>query len=75
MGKNLIENLLFQFDSPEAADHFWRWFQESGEQQYWEYMSYREADEEGDITGLEFRKEKNGAIKVKCGRFTDGAGQ
>ncbi len=73
--KNYVENLLFQFDTPDAANHFWRWLCESGEQSYWEWMKVREEDEDGDITGLEFDYDKadHGLIKVKCGRFTGGS--
>lgn len=65
--------LAFQFDNPEAMNHFWRWLCESGEQQYWDYMQYREEEEDGDITGLffDYKKADGGAIFVKCGRFTE----
>lgn len=70
MAKNYAENLLFQFDSPGAADHFFTWFHESGEQHYWDWMSEREQEEDGDITGLRFTKLKNGTVAVQCGRFS-----
>jgi hypothetical protein len=65
-------SLTFQFDNPDAMDHFWRWLCESGEQLYWDYMSEREADEDGDITVLRFDygKARKGLVTTKCGRFT-----
>ena len=66
--------LTLQFDNPEAMNHFWRWMCESGEQQYWDYMTYREDEEDGDITGLIFNYDqagKLGIVRVKCGRFTE----
>ncbi len=71
--KDWISNVLFQFDSEESANHFWRWMCESGEQQYWDYMSYREMEEDGDITGISFdySKADSGLVKVKSGRFTE----
>lgn len=67
-----MAKLTFQFDNDEAADHFWRWLCESGEQEYWEYMRYREEEEDGDITGLNFdyTKAGKGNVVVRCGRFT-----
>lgn len=46
--------LKIEFDNEAAARHFATWLCGSGEQQYWEWMEYREEDEEGDITALEF---------------------
>lgn len=46
--------LKIEFDNPEAAEHFASWLCGSGEQQYWDYMEYRERDEDGDITATEF---------------------
>lgn len=47
--------LTIEFDNQEAAHHFAIWLCESGEQQYWEWMGYREEDEEdGNITATSF---------------------
>jgi hypothetical protein len=42
------------FANEEAAHHFAIWLCESGEQQYWEWMEYREREEKGDITAVSF---------------------
>lgn len=41
------------FDNQEAAMHFISWLCEN-EQQYWQWMEYREEEEDGDITAVEF---------------------
>lgn len=47
--------LSIEFANPEAANHFATWLCESGEQDYWNWMEYREQDEEeGDITARSF---------------------
>jgi hypothetical protein len=47
--------ISIEFDNPEAAGHFATWMCESGEQDYWNWMEYREEDEEeGDITATSF---------------------
>lgn len=61
--------LTFVFSSPEAANHFKTWLCESGEQQYWEWMEYRESEEDGDITALDFDYwTGTDEIPAKCGR-------
>ena len=47
---NKKKEVKFIFDNERAAHHFLSWLCGSGEQQYWEWMSYREEEEEGDIT-------------------------
>ncbi len=47
-------NITIEFATKEAAEHFAIWLCESGEQQYWEWMKYREEEEEGDITAVIF---------------------
>jgi len=79
--------LTIEFDNPEALKHFATWLCESGEQTYWDWMEYREEDEEGDITAISFdyhnTKEVNGkeicgkfmkdnTIRCKCGRMDKG---
>ena len=63
--------LTFKFDSEEAAEHFKVWMCESGEQSYWEWMEYREQEEEGDITGVcfSYHNEDGSIIPVECGRL------
>lgn len=60
--------LVFEFDSPEAANHFKHWLCGAGEQDYWNWMEYREEEEDGDITGRDFDYWNGELIKVKCGR-------
>jgi hypothetical protein len=43
-------DLLIVFHSKRARELFARWMCRSGEQQYWEWMEYRETEESGDIT-------------------------
>lgn len=55
MMKNKKEiTLKIKFDTQEAAKHFALWLCESGEQQYFQWMEYREQEEEGDITAVQF---------------------
>lgn len=44
--------LVIEFDNEEAAYHFGSWLCGSGEQNYWQWMEYREEEEEGDITAF-----------------------
>lgn len=46
--------LQIRFANEAAAKHFALWLCESGEQQYWDWMEYRESEEEGDITATSF---------------------
>ncbi len=43
-------NLVIQFHSKKAREHFATWLCEQGEQNYWDWMSYREQEETGPIT-------------------------
>lgn len=55
MKKSTETDLIIRFANPEAAEHFASWLCGSGEQHYWDWMEYREADEEdGDITATHF---------------------
>ena len=65
--------LAIDFKNPEAMENFWVWLCESGEQHYWEWMKYREEEEEGDITALSFdyTKANKGAVFTEVGRFTE----
>jgi hypothetical protein len=64
--------LTFEFDSEEAANHFKLWMCESGEQGYWEWMEYREnEDDTPNITGIHFsyHNKDSHIVPVKCGRL------
>lgn len=63
--------ITFKFANVEAAEHFKVWMCESGEQGYWEWMEYREQEEDGDITGLRFNyhNDDGSVIPVECGRL------
>ena len=51
MTKTVIK---IEFDNAKIAEHFASWLCESGEQQYWDWMEYREQEESGDITATSF---------------------
>ena len=67
--------LTFQFENSDAMGHFWSWLCGSGEQSYWEWMKEREAEEDGDITVLDFdyTRADMGVVTTKIGRFTGDA--
>lgn len=48
------KTIVIEFDSEIAAGHFASWFCGQGEQSYWDWMEYREEEEEGDITAVSF---------------------
>ena len=41
--------LIIDFGSDKVADHFIRWLSGAGEQDYWNWMEYREMEEQGTI--------------------------
>ncbi len=47
-------DIVIRFANKEAALHFASWLCGSGEQQYWDWMYYREDEEDGDITAVSF---------------------
>ena len=47
-------SITIEFSNAEASDHFATWLCESGEQEYWQWMEYREQEESGDITATSF---------------------
>ena len=49
-----MQDIVIKFSSKKAADHFASWLCESGEQQYWDWMEYREQEESGNITATSF---------------------
>lgn len=63
------------FANAEAAEHFVSWLCGSGEQQYWQWMEYREREEDGDITALIFDyhsangKKFGTKVLTTCGRL------
>jgi hypothetical protein len=70
----------FVFDNERAAEHFISWLCESGEQSYWQWMDYRETEEDGNITVLDFDywgRTKSGKnfgksdIICSCGRLDE----
>ena len=54
----MSQKLTIEFDSKEAMEHFATWLCEQGEQDYWNWMEYREEEEEGDITVVSFKYHK-----------------
>lgn len=48
------KTLSIEFDNDEALHHFAIWLSEQGEQDYWQWMEYREDVEDGDITAIKF---------------------
>lgn len=52
--KDKTTDIIIRFENPRAASHFAHWLCGSGEQGYWNWMEYREEEEEGDITAVEF---------------------
>lgn len=60
--------LSIEFDNPEAREHFAQWLCNSGEQDYWESMRYREAETPGPITAVEFEYHGPTGARTKRGR-------
>lgn len=50
----MSRDITIRFATEEAAMHFAGWLCGSGEQQYWDWMTYREGEEAGDITATRF---------------------
>lgn len=51
---DLKNKIVIEFSNPDAALEFATWLCESGEQQYWQWMEYREEEDNGDITATSF---------------------
>ena len=77
-----MSDLTIKFDNDKAREHFVSWLCGSGEQDYWEWMEYRENEEQGDITATEFdywtptypgqkSKFRPDLVIAKCGRLKD----
>lgn len=63
------ETLVLKFENQRAANHFKHWLCGQGEQEYWQWMEYREQEEPGPITGINFDYHTDtDEILVKCGR-------
>ena len=73
--------LSIEFDNEEALKHFASWLCGAGEQDYWQWMEYREQEEDGDITAVKFNYHcgkdvgslktfiKDKTIRTKAGRI------
>lgn len=78
----MSKDITIKFDSEAAAMHFAHWLCGSGEQQYWDWMRYREQEEEGNITVVKFRYfpeepcsddsfMADGVVRTTTGRLND----
>lgn len=73
--KNKKTVLKIEFANKKVARHFASWLCEMGEQEYWEWMKYREKEESGDITAVSFEyhgpedKTKNLDDPKRYGKF------
>ena len=69
----MVSKVTFEFSNDKAAQHFVGWLSGQGEQDYWQWMEYREYEESGDITALAFNcygKDKDKFyIPTECGRL------
>jgi hypothetical protein len=52
MKKKIV--ISIEFDNKKAANHFASWLCGAGELDYWDWMQYREEEESGNITALDF---------------------
>ena len=74
--KDTTTDITIRFSNPEAAEHFASWLCEAGEQDYWNWMEYREEDDDGDITAIDFdyhgesgKFMSDNIIRTECGRL------
>lgn len=73
----MSKKVVIEFENEKAAEHFALWLCGSGEQHYWDWMEYREDEDEGPITALHFDYHTpNGGefgttIVTKCGRLNE----
>lgn len=51
--ENKETTIQIKFANEQAAKHFALWLCESGEQQYWDWMEYRENDNEEEDEGVD----------------------
>jgi hypothetical protein len=52
--KNKEVDLIIRFPNQKTLEHFAQWLCGAGEQDYWNWMEYREQEETGDITATVF---------------------
>ena len=69
----MMKKLTISFDNEAAAQHFAIWLCESGEQEYWLWMEYREQkDKKENITALSFDYDFDKLkVTTKVGRLDD----
>lgn len=66
MTKENKKTLTIEFDNEKALKHFATWLAESGEQDYWTWMEYREQEEpSGNITVTHFDYHQEDTSKAK----------
>lgn len=71
MFQTFDSDLVIKFDNVKAANYFKTWLCEQGEQDYWTWMEYREQEEKGKITAVEFDYQQEDVIVAKCGRLEE----
>jgi hypothetical protein len=74
-----MPTLKIEFDNQDTLEYFKNWLAGSGEQDYWDWMSYRDAAYEEDITVVVFHyntkqpdgtwKDTGNTIKAVSGRL------
>ncbi len=71
-------DLVIKFSNKEAMEQFAKWLSHQGEQQYWDWMEYREAEtkSEPEMTAVHFDytnvfQEGGNVIKTRCGRLDE----
>jgi hypothetical protein len=74
MAKPTGADVVIKFGNQKAAEHFLAWLDGQGEQDYWEWMKYREKEEPGPITATQLnyhdvRQGRNLVVIAKCGRL------
>lgn len=83
MSKPKKHTVQIHFDNEKAAEHFFQWLSNSGEQDYWLSQELREEEEpKGDITVVDFdywngkkdpkQSDFGKEIIAKCGRLDKG---
>lgn len=70
--------LTIEFSSKTVRDHFATWLCELGEQDYWQWMEYREQELNGKITAISFdyHDERgkflgDGIVRTSAGRLDE----
>lgn len=70
-------DLVIKFPNKKAAKNFALWLSESGEQDYWLWMEYREQEDNDDITAVQFHYhgEEDQTVEetdpARCGKFME----